>query len=60
MEKKNNICPKCGSNNIGVIFYGMPKMDKVEKKKNKEVRMGYMLSSDNPVWHCSNCGYEWK
>jgi len=45
---------------IGVIFYSMPRMDKAEKKKTKEVNIGYMFSPDNPVWHCSNCGYEWK
>ena len=60
MEKKKIICPKCGSNKIGVIFYRIPKMDKMETKKNKEVSMGYIFSPDSPIWHCSKCGYAWK
>ena len=20
----------------------------------------FIFSPDNPIWHCNNCGYEWK
>ena len=61
MKPGDITCPKCNSKKIAPIFYGMPTINPVKQEnKKKSTSLGYAYSPDNPVWHCHNCGYEWK
>ena len=59
--KKLKKCPKCKSQEVIPIIYGLPGLDLAEKESNGEVKLGGCLVIEgNPEWHCKNCGYEWK
>lgn len=59
--KKSKKCPKCNSQKIVPIIYGMPCFELAEKENNGEVKLGGCVGLEgNPKWHCKNCEYEWK
>ena len=53
-------CPKCNSDNVGPIFCSYPSRDIAERSKEQEDELSCVFNPDNPVWHCNNCGNEWK
>ena len=56
-------CPKCNSNKVAKLFYGMPAMDQQLRKDiedKKIVLRGCFVSDDNPEFLCNECKYEWK
>ena len=55
---KPDICPKCGSNKIAPILYGLPQFSPVLRQKireNKIVLGGCCVSNDSPSWKCVAC-----
>ncbi|KYC52473.1 MAG: hypothetical protein AMQ22_00809 [Candidatus Methanofastidiosum methylothiophilum] len=58
--EKNSKCPKCGSNNIVPIVYGMPSYEFLEKEGVQEVLLGGCIVNDSsPIWHCKDCQNYW-
>ena len=58
--EKNLKCPKCGSNNIVPIVYGMPSYELLEKEGMREVLLGGCIVNDlSPIWHCKDCQNYW-
>lgn len=54
-------CPRCKSENIAKILYGLPVMDsKLEKamESGKIVLGGCAITEDDPSYRCNNCGKE--
>lgn len=52
-------CPKCGSERVAPILYGMPAYDEELKRQleNEELYLGGCLMSDDaPDYHCFECG----
>ena len=61
LYKKKLICPKCKSENIAEILYGLPAFDdELEKdlESGKIVLGGCYIGSQNPHFHCNDCGGE--
>ncbi len=55
-------CPRCKSEDVVEIIYGMPTeelLKEIEKKGNYWLG-GCCISPDNPDYHCKNCDYEWE
>ena len=56
--KKPDKCPKCGSDKIAKILYGMPAFSESLRKdldENKIVLGGCCISNDDPTWQCTSC-----
>lgn len=54
-------CPKCGSENIAEIFWGMPAMDEDLERRIEEGKIvigGCCITGFAPDWHCNDCGCE--
>ena len=54
-----NRCPKCGSQKIAPILYGMPAFDdEIEQKLNDQKLYlgGCCVSDADPLFHCFDCG----
>ena len=54
-------CPKCQSENVARILYGLPVMDsELEKamESGKIVLGGCTIIEDDPSYRCDNCGKE--
>jgi predicted RNA-binding Zn-ribbon protein involved in translation (DUF1610 family) len=52
-------CPRCGSQEVVKIVYGMPSNETSEKVKRREVEIGGCLPSPAaPQWACKSCGFE--
>jgi hypothetical protein len=55
---KPDKCPKCGSDIIADILYGLPAFsDSLEEeiKDNKIVLGGCCISNESPTWKCIDC-----
>lgn len=61
MDMKNDkkvVCPKCGSDKIRTIVYGLIRFKSEEDQNEflkKHVPGGCCISKDNPSYHCDNC-----
>lgn len=58
-KKKGRTCPKCGSNDINRILYGLYDSEYVSKciDEDKKVSFGGCLITDNsPAFECNKCG----
>ncbi|PLW79451.1 hypothetical protein C0585_07735 [Candidatus Woesearchaeota archaeon] len=56
---KNKPCPKCGSDDINRILYGLYDSEYVSKclEEGKKVTFGGCLITDNsPAFECNKCG----
>ena len=57
-------CPKCKSNSVASILFGMPAFsEKLMKDKDEgRVVFGGCVIDENfrPDWHCNQCKYEWE
>jgi len=52
-------CPKCGSNNIIKIIYGMVGPEMGEAENSGEIRLGgCCITDDNPTHYCKDCKTE--
>ncbi len=55
-----SICPKCGSNSIVPIAYGLPEQALFEAADRGEVVLGGCeFSPDAPNRHCKDCAHDW-
>lgn len=55
-------CPKCNSQNIALICYGLPlDQDKMKQEElsGKAIWRGCLVSRGYPIHCCNNCEYEW-
>jgi hypothetical protein len=53
-------CPKCNSEKVIPIVYGLPTDDAFKAAdEGKVVLGGCIVHDDRPFWHCSNCEYDW-
>lgn len=52
-------CPKCKSENLAKILYGLPAFDDKPEKdlEEKKIVLGG-CEVDDKHWHCNNCGTE--
>ena len=60
-EKKKIVCPKCGSEDVAHILYGLPLYDKTLKNalEKGEIHLGgCCIDADSPAYHCNQCGEE--
>ena len=54
-------CPRCHSDEVIPIVYGMPAPDVVEESRAGRVALGgHVLGPEAPDWHCVACGHEWR
>jgi hypothetical protein len=53
-------CPKCNSNDVARIVYGLPTEEAFkEADKRKIVFGGCCIDDSCPKWHCNQCGHDW-
>ena len=53
-------CPRCGSERIAKILYGMPAFSeelRLEMKVGRVVLGGCGVTGNDPRWRCLDCGY---
>lgn len=57
--QKTRKCPRCGSDSIAKIMYGMPvltsKLDEALRKGTLSLG-GCCVSDNSPQWECNECG----
>jgi len=59
---KSNQCPKCGSENVKEILYGLPKEEFEFSEEGKKYHFaGCTVTGNDPAWRCCNirCQNEW-
>lgn len=63
ITEKPQKCPKCGSNRIATIFYGLqresPELEK-EIEEGRVVLGGCCIEMDSPLWQCKGCGEQFS
>ena len=59
MTMETKICPKCKSNDVIPIVYGMPTEELFEESKKGNFLLGGCCIDDSAQWHCKKCDYEW-
>ena len=62
MTEKPDACPKCGSNKVARILYGLPDFSEELERKlgaGEIVLGGCTVFGDDPTWHCNDCGHRW-
>lgn len=53
-------CPRCRSDKVVPVVYGMPSAELVEKSRAGRVALGgCVVFPDAPDWRCVTCGHEW-
>lgn len=53
-------CPKCGSDMVVPIIYGMPNHEAFEEETRGEIRLGgCCVGPDDPAFACNSCDHEW-
>lgn len=64
LETSNSFCPKCKSNNVARIEYGLIDLNSSSSEFKEKVRKGEVILGGCVVGpencHCNNCGYEWE
>ena len=54
-------CPRCHSDEVVPILYGMPSPEVVEEPRAGRVKLGGCVTwPEAPDWHCVACGHEWR
>lgn len=54
-------CPKCSSDMVIPIEYGMPSPEMQEEYNAGKIQLGgCMVDPKNPEWHCKRCKHRWK
>lgn len=54
-NSKKRICPKCKSENVLRILYGLPD----ETTPSNVYLGGCCVTDEDPDWHCDSCSWEW-
>ena len=58
--KKNPVCPKCTSENITCIVYGLPFTTEFPPKHDRKISYGGCCITDkSPKWQCQDCENRW-
>jgi ribosomal protein S27AE len=58
---ENRRCPRCQSDEVLPIAYGMPSPAMVEEAIAGRLKLGgYMTWPERPDWLCGACGLEWR
>jgi hypothetical protein len=58
--KRPKQCPKCGSNDIIPIKYGLPGPEMMEDSFAGKIKLGgCVIDFRNPDWYCKKCDYKW-
>ncbi len=63
MSRKCRKCPKCDSNSVAKIIYGLVAYDEQMERDldaGKIVLGGCCISNDSPEWHCNECWHKWS
>ena len=55
---KHPACPKCGSEQVLPIAYGLPGPEMWEMANRGEIVLGGCVV-DSPQWSCQACGWRW-
>jgi ribosomal protein S27AE len=61
MTKHPRKCPRCGSERIAEILYGMPVSSeglRLNLETGRVVLGGCEVTGNDPRWRCIRCGYE--
>jgi ribosomal protein S27AE len=54
-------CPRCHSDEVLPIAYGLPSPEMIEESTAGRVKLGgSVIWPESPDWHCARCGYEWR
>ncbi len=54
-------CPRCHSDEVVPIVYGMPSADLAEDARAGRVALGgSLMGPEAPDWRCVVCGCEWR
>ncbi len=54
-------CPRCHSDEVLPIAYGMPSPEMVEGSAAGRVALsGCVVWPEAPDWRCVKCGHEWR
>ena len=54
-------CPRCNSDEVVPILYGMPSPEMVEESRAGRVALGAREAwPEAPDWRCVVCAYEWR
>ena len=54
-------CPKCSSDLVVPIMYGMPGPEMQQDYFDGKIKLGGCgMSEENPDYHCKDCNYEWQ
>jgi hypothetical protein len=60
MEEEKR-CPRCHSDEVLPIVYGMPTPETVEKSAAGRVALGgCVITPESPDCQCVRCGHEWR
>ena len=58
---KHPACPKCGSEQVVPIGYGLPGPEMAAMADRGEIVLGgCVIEPDAPRWSCKACGWEWR
>jgi len=53
-------CPKCGSDSVLLIVYGLPGPDLMEEgRAGRVVLGGCVITGEDPTHACRECGVRW-
>lgn len=53
-------CPRCRSDEVVPVVYGMPSAELVEQSRAGRVALGGEVHwPEAPDWRCVACGHEW-
>lgn len=56
------LCPRCGSNKVASIIYGLPVWSPQLEKADREGRIimgGCCMTADDPDSQCLSCRHRW-
>ena len=54
-------CPKCNSEKVIPILWGLPTEDAREDAGKGKIKLGgYVIGDDPPLLHCSDCEHDWR
>ena len=54
-------CPRCSSQDVLPIVYGMPGSELVEQSIAGRVALGgCVIFPESPDWRCVQCGHDWS
>ena len=54
-------CPRCNSDEVIPIVYGVPAADIIEESRAGRVALGPKVAwPEAPEWRCVVCGLEWR